>query len=49
MDTESSLQHSQVPATCLYPELAQSNPHSHIPLPEDILDEEQASSGPPDL
>jgi hypothetical protein len=35
MEPEGSLPHSQVPATCLYPEPAQSNPYSHIPLPED--------------
>ena len=31
---ESSLPHSQVPATCPYPEPARSNPYPHIPLPE---------------
>jgi hypothetical protein len=35
METESSLPHSQLPATCLYPEPAQSSPYCHIPLPED--------------
>jgi hypothetical protein len=30
-----SLPHSQVPATCPYPEPAQSSPHPHTPLPED--------------
>jgi hypothetical protein len=35
MEPESSLPHLQVPASCLYPELAQSRPDSHIPLPED--------------
>jgi hypothetical protein len=33
MEPEGSLPHSQVPATPLYPEPAQSNPN--IPLPED--------------
>jgi len=32
---EGSLPHSQVPATCLYPEPAQFSPYPHIPLPED--------------
>jgi hypothetical protein len=27
---------SQVPATCPYPEPAQSNPYPYIPLPEDL-------------
>jgi hypothetical protein len=35
MEPEGSLPHSQVPATCLYPEPAQSNPYPHISLPED--------------
>jgi hypothetical protein len=30
MEAESSLAHSQVPATCLYPEPAQSSPYPHI-------------------
>jgi len=30
-----SLEHSQVPATCPYPEPAQSSPYLHIPLPQD--------------
>jgi hypothetical protein len=34
MEPEGSLPHSQVPATCLYPEPAQSSPYPHIPLPE---------------
>ena len=33
--TQVSLPHSQVPATCPYPEPARSSPHPHIPLPED--------------
>ena len=37
MEPEGSLPHSQVPATCPYPEPARSSPYSHIPLPEDIL------------
>jgi hypothetical protein len=32
---EGSLPHSQVPATCPYPEPDQSSPYPHIPLPED--------------
>jgi hypothetical protein len=32
---EGSLRHSQVPATCPYPETAQSGPYPHIPFPED--------------
>ena len=35
MEPEGSLLHSQVPATCSYPEPAQSSPYPHIPLPED--------------
>ena len=35
MEPEGSLPHSQVPATCLYPEPAWSSPHPHTPLPED--------------
>ena len=35
MEPEGSLLHSQVPATCPYPEPAQSSPYTHIPLPED--------------
>jgi hypothetical protein len=31
METEGSLPHSQVPATCPYPEPAQSSPYPHIP------------------
>ena len=30
-----SLQNSQVPATCPYPEPIRSSPYPHIPLPED--------------
>jgi hypothetical protein len=32
MEPEGSLPHSQVTATCLYPEPAQSSPYPHIPL-----------------
>jgi len=32
METEGSLRHSQVPATCPYPEPARSSPYPHIPL-----------------
>jgi hypothetical protein len=35
MEPEGSLPHSQLLATCQYPELAQSSPYPHIPLPED--------------
>jgi len=34
MEPESSLPHSQVPATCPYPEPARSSPYPHIPLSE---------------
>ena len=34
---EGSLPHSQVPATCPYPEPARSNPYTNIQLPEDPL------------
>jgi hypothetical protein len=37
MEPESSLPHSQVPATCPYPEPARFSPQHHIPLPEDTL------------
>ena len=35
LEPEGSLPHSQVPATCPYPEPARSSPYPHIPLPED--------------
>jgi len=35
MEPEGSLPHSQVPATCAYPEPAQSSPYLHILLSED--------------
>jgi len=35
MELEGSLPHSQVPATCPYPEPDRSSPYSNIPLPED--------------
>ena len=35
MDPVRSLPHSQVPATCSYPEPARSSPYPHIPLPDD--------------
>ena len=35
MEPEASLPHSQVPATCPYPEPARSSTYPHIPLPED--------------
>ena len=34
MEPKGSLPHSQVPATCSYPEPAQSTRFPHIPLPE---------------
>jgi hypothetical protein len=34
MEPESLLSYSQVPATCLYPEPAQSSPYPNIPLSE---------------
>jgi len=34
MEPEDSLPHSQVPATCPYPEPARSSPYFHISLPE---------------
>ena len=36
MEPKSSLLHSQVSATCSYPEPARSSPYPHIPLPEEI-------------
>jgi len=35
MEPKGSLPHSQVLATCPYPEPARSSPYPHIPLPED--------------
>jgi len=35
MEPVGSLPHSQVPATCLYPEPARSSPYPHILIPED--------------
>jgi hypothetical protein len=35
MEPEGSLPHLQTPATCPYPEPAQSSPHTPIRLPED--------------
>jgi len=36
MEPEGSLPHSQMPATCPYPEPTSSSPQNpHIPLPED--------------
>jgi len=37
MQPECSLPHSQVPATCPYPEPARSSPYTHTLLPEDPL------------
>jgi hypothetical protein len=36
MEPESSLPHSQVPATCPYPEPTPLSPHNPLPLPEDL-------------
>jgi len=35
MEPEGTLPQLQAPATCPYPEPAQSSPHPHIPIPED--------------
>jgi len=35
MEPEGPLPHSQVPATCPYPELARASLYPHIPFPED--------------
>ena len=35
MIPEGSLPQSQMPATCPYPDPAQSSPYPHIPIPED--------------
>jgi len=35
MEPEGSSPHSQAHATCPYPELAPSSPHTHIALPEE--------------
>jgi hypothetical protein len=35
MEPEGSLPLSQVPASCPYPEPAQSSPYSHIQIPKD--------------
>jgi hypothetical protein len=35
MEPEDSLPHSQFPATCLYPEPAQSSLYTHIKFSED--------------
>ena len=35
MEPEGSLPHSQVPATCPYPETVESRPYNHTKLPED--------------
>jgi len=37
MEPEGSLPHSQVPATCAYPEPDRSSPYPRIPLPEDCF------------
>jgi len=40
MEPEGSLPHSQVSATCTYPEPPRSSPYSHIPLPEEPVYED---------
>jgi len=35
MEPKGSLPHSQISATCPYPEPARSSQYLHIPLPED--------------
>jgi hypothetical protein len=35
MEPDGLLPHSQVPATCTYPESAQYSPYPYIPLSED--------------
>jgi hypothetical protein len=35
MKPEGSLPHSQVHATCLYPEPVRYSPYPYVPLPED--------------
>jgi hypothetical protein len=35
MEPDGLLPHTQVHATCPYPEPARSSPYPHIPLPED--------------
>jgi len=37
MELEGSLPHSQVPATCPYPEPARSSPYPHIPLVPNLM------------
>ena len=37
MESKQSLQHSQSPTTCSYPEPEQSSPRLPIPLPEDLF------------
>jgi hypothetical protein len=37
MEPEGLLPHSEVPATCPYPEPARTSPYPHIPLPEEWL------------
>jgi hypothetical protein len=37
MDPEGSLPHSQVPATCPYPEPTRSSLYTHISLPKDNI------------
>jgi hypothetical protein len=37
MESECPLPHSQFPATCLYPEPAQSSPYPQIPLPQRFI------------
>jgi len=39
MEPEGSLPHSQESATCLYPRPAQSSPYTHIPPPEELINQ----------
>ena len=52
MEPEGSLPHSQVPATCPYPEPARSSPYPHIPFsegPSSLLRSYQSVSPDPRL
>ena len=44
MQPEVSLPHSQLPATCPYPQPASTSPNPHIPLPKDLS---LSTPGPP--
>jgi hypothetical protein len=45
MEPEGSLPHSQMPATCLYSEPAQSSPYPHILLLEDNINMDLQEAG----